>query len=75
MDKAYEDDVNRQTSLDSEFVPERNRKQPKDYDAKLYKHRNENKCYFVRLKRFHKVFTRYDNLTLFFLTLLLWLWF
>jgi len=42
--------------------PNSNRKDPWEYDKELYKRRNEVERYFFRLKRFRKVFTRYDKL-------------
>ena len=42
--------------------PKKNRKEPWEYDKELYKRRNEVERYFLRLKRFRKVFTRYDKL-------------
>ena len=42
--------------------PKKNRKEPWVYDKVLYKRRNEVERYFLRLKRFRKVFTRYDKL-------------
>lgn len=70
MDRAYEDNATRQAAIDSGFVPvvppKKNRKQPWDYDKELYKRRNEVERYFLRLKRFRKVFTRYDKLDVIF---------
>ncbi len=34
----------------------------REYDKELYKRRNEVERYFLRLKLFRKVFTRYDKL-------------
>ena len=42
--------------------PKKNRKLPWSYDRQLYKHRNIIERYFLRLKRFRKVLTRYDKL-------------
>ena len=44
------------------LYPKKNRKNPLKYDKELYKRRNEVERYFLRLKRFRKVFTRYDKL-------------
>ena len=66
MDRAYEDDKTRSLAEKNEFVPvvppKKNRKEPWEYDKELYKRRNEVECFFLRLKRFRKVFTRYDKL-------------
>ncbi len=42
--------------------PKKNRKMPWQYDAELYKRRKEVERFFLRIKRFRKVFTRYDKL-------------
>ena len=74
MDLAYEDEATRQIALNSGFVPvvppKKNRKSPWEYDKKLYKRRNEIERYFLRLKRFRKVFTRYDKLDIVFLAVI-----
>ena len=66
MDRAYEDDKTRFLAVENGFIPivppKKNRKEPWDYDKELYKQRNEEERYFLRLKRFRKVFTRYDKL-------------
>jgi len=66
MDKAYEDEETRNIAVEQGFSPvvppKSNRKSPWNYDKKLYKRRNEVERYFLRLKRFRKVFTRYDKL-------------
>ena len=66
MDRAYEDDKTRSLALENGFIsvvpPKKNRKEPWEYDKELYKQRNEVERYFLRLKRFRKVFTRYDKL-------------
>lgn len=66
MDKAYEDEETRNTAVEQGFIPvvppKINRKETWDYDKELYKCRNEVERYFLRLKRFRKVFTRYDKL-------------
>ncbi len=71
MDCAYEDKATRQAALDSGFIsavpPKKNRKSPWEYDKELYKRRNEIEGYFRRLKRFRKVFTRYDKLDIIFI--------
>ena len=66
MDKAYEGNDTRQKVMKQGFVPvvppKSNRKNPWEYDRELYKRRNEIERYFLRLKRFRRVFTRYDKL-------------
>ncbi|MBQ9491732.1 MAG: transposase, partial [Firmicutes bacterium] len=41
---------------------------PWSYDRQLYKHRNIIERYFLRLKRFRKVFTRYNKLNFIFIS-------
>lgn len=71
MDRAYEDEATRQAALDSGFIPavppKKNRRSSWEYDKELYKRRNEIEGYFRRLKRFRKVFTRYDKLDIIFI--------
>ena len=66
MDRAYEDDETRALALKKGLIPvvppKKNRKSPWQYDTELYKRRNEVERFFLRLKRFRKVFTRYDKL-------------
>jgi transposase len=66
MDKAYESDDIRQKAMKQGFIPivppKKNRKAPWEYDRELYKRRNEIERYFLRLKRFRRVFTRYEKL-------------
>lgn len=66
MNRAYEDDATRALTVEQGGVPvvppKKNRKEPWVYDKELYKRRNEVERYFLRLKRFRKVFTRYDKL-------------
>ncbi len=71
MDRAYEDEATRRAALDSGFISavplKKNRRFPWKYDKELYKRRNEIEGYFRRLKRFRKVFTRYDKLDIIFI--------
>ena len=66
MDKAYEDNITRDLAVKQGFVPvvppKSNRKKPWEYDKEVYKHRNEVERFFLRIKRFRRVFTRYDKL-------------
>ena len=43
-------------------------KNPWDYDKQLYRLRNQVERLFRRIKRFRRIFTRYDNLDVVFLT-------
>ena len=66
MDRAYEDDKTIALAKAHVFhpvvPPKKNRKLPWLYDKQLYKQRNLIERFFLRLKRFRKVFTRYDKL-------------
>lgn len=66
MDRAYEDNETRALAVKRGLIPvvppKRNRKIPWNYDVGLYKRRNEVERFFLRIKRFRKVFTRYDKL-------------
>ena len=66
MDIAYENDKTLALARNHGFftvvLPEKNRKSPWSYDKQLYKQRNNIERYFLSLKRFRKVFTRYDKL-------------
>lgn len=66
MNRAYEDEETRALAVRQGFIPvvppKKNRKEPWEYDKELYKRRNEVERFFLRIKRFRKVFTRYDKL-------------
>ena len=66
MDRAYEGDVMRAKAVEKGFLPvvppKRNRKLPWAYDKERHKRRNEIERFFLRLKRFRRIFTRYDKL-------------
>ena len=47
--------------------PKSNRKHPWSYDKQLYKQRNQVEWLFRRIKRFRRIFTRYDKLEVIFL--------
>jgi len=70
MDRAYEGDINQQLALDLYYTPvvppKCNRKNPWVYDTTLYKLRNQIERLFRRVKRFRRVFTRYDKLDVMF---------
>ena len=66
MDRAYEGEATRQQARELGYEPvvppKQNRKQPWAYDTETYKRRNEVERFIGRLKRFRKIFTRYDKL-------------
>ncbi len=66
MHRAYEDDKTCSLAEKNGFIPvvppKKNRKEPWEYDKELYKRRNEVERFFLRMKRFRKVFTCYDKL-------------
>ena len=66
MDKAYEGERTRNKALEKGFVPvvppKSNRRDPWEYDKERYKGRNKIERYFLRLKRFRRIYTRYDKL-------------
>ena len=66
MDRAYEGDAMRSKAVEKGFFPvvppKRNRKLPWVYDKERYKRRNEIERFFLRIKRFRRIFTRYDKL-------------
>lgn len=66
MDRAYEGDGLRKKAVEKGFTPvvppKQNRKEPWEYDKQRYKQRNEVERFILRLKRFRRVFTRYDKL-------------
>lgn len=76
MDRAYEGDEIRAKVEELGFIPvvppKSNRKNPWEYDKERYKQRNEIERYFLRLKRFRKIFTRYDKLDIMFSGFILW---
>ena len=75
MDRAYEDNKTRALAEEHGFnvvvPPKKNRKDPWEYDKELYKKRNQVERYFLRIKRFRKVFTRYDKLDSIFLSVIM----
>ena len=66
MDRAYEGDRTREKAIEKGYIPvvppKKNRKDPWEYDKQRYKQRNEIERFILRLKRFRRVFTRYDKL-------------
>jgi transposase len=75
MDRAYEGDETRALALSLGFhpvvPPKSNRKNPWWYDKELYKMRNQVERLFRRIKRFRRVFTRYDKLDVMFTAFIL----
>lgn len=72
MDRAYEGDDTRALAAELSYIPvippKSNRKNPWDYDKQLYRQRNQVERLFRRLKRFRRIFTRYDKLDVVFLS-------
>ena len=70
MDRAYEGDRMRKAAVMLNYTPvvppKKNRIDPWEYDKELYKKRNEIERFFRRIKRFRRVFTRYDKLDIIF---------
>ena len=71
MDRAYEGDETRALAMELGYVPvvppKSNRKNPWNYDKQLYKQRNQVERLVRRIKRFRRIFTRYDKLDVIFL--------
>lgn len=71
MDRAYEGDETRSLAISLGYnpvvPPKINRKEPWAYDKELYKMRNQVERLFRRIKRFRRVFTRYDKLDVMFM--------
>ncbi len=74
MDKAYEDNATRSLAKAQGFrpmvPPKSNRKKPWKYNKEVYKNRNEVERFFLRIKRFRRVFTRYDKLDVIYIGIL-----
>ena len=72
MDKAYEGDATRKLAIQMGYTPvvppKENRKKPWEYDKAIYKLRNQVERLFRRIKRFRRIFTRYDKLDIMFIT-------
>ena len=70
MNRVYEGDNMRATAKELGYAsvvpPKKNRIDPWEYDKELYKRRNEVERFFRRIKRFRRVFTRYDKLDIVF---------
>ena len=70
MDRAYEGDnmraVAKELGYNPVVPPKKNRSDPWEYDKVLYRRRNEIERFFRRIKRFRRIFTRYDKLDIIF---------
>jgi len=70
MNRAYEGDETRAWAVELGYIPvvppKSNRINPWEYDKELYKQRNQVERLFRRLKRFRRIFTRYDKLDIIF---------
>jgi len=66
MDRAYEDDHTRRTARLLKFSPvvppKSNRASPWEYDAALYRRRNEIERLFRLMQGFRRVFCRFEKL-------------
>ena len=70
MDRAYEGDETRNLATDLGLIPvvppKQNRRVSWEYDRETYKRRNQIERFFLRIKRFRRVFTRCDKLDIIF---------
>lgn len=75
MDRAYEGDETRTLAYELGYMPvvppKSNRKNPWAYDKVLYKFRNQVERLFRRIKRFRRIFTRYDKLDIIYIAFIL----
>ena len=65
-DKGYDSDkivehVEKTMQAKAVIPPRTNRKQPRDYDKTLYRHRNRIERCFSKLKQFRRFATRYEK--------------
>jgi transposase len=71
MDRAYEDDQTRTLAINQGFIPvvppKKSRLKPWEYDTEMYRQCNEVERLFRRIKRFRRIFTRYEKLNVMFL--------
>jgi transposase len=71
MDKGYESDKMRalveELGLIPVVPPKSNRIIKWDYDREIYKKRNEVERFFLRIKRYRRIATRYDKLDFMFI--------
>lgn len=65
-DKAYDAqsliDWLEERGIEAVIPPRKNRQQSREYDHHRYGERHLVECFFNRLKRFRRIFTRYDKL-------------
>ena len=65
-DKAYDCqsliDWLEEQGIEAVIPPRKNRKQSRRYDTQRYGERHLVECFFNKLKRFRRIFTRYDKL-------------
>ena len=70
IDRTYEGDETRRQAQRLGYQPvvppKSNRRSPWQYDSLRYRRRNEIERLFRRLKRYRRVFTRYDQLDVIF---------
>ena len=70
MDRVYEGEETRASAVELGYIPvvppKSNRKNPWSYDTRLYKQRNQVERLFRRIKRYRRIFTRYDKLDVIF---------
>ena len=70
MDRAYAGKKTREVAVKLGYKPvvppKKNFKKQWEYDKELYNKRNEIERFFRRIKRFRRIFTRYDKLDLVF---------
>ena len=70
-DRAYEGTATRRLALELGYTPvippKNNRKQPWNYNRRIYRRRNEAERLFRRLKGYRRILTRYDKLDIIFL--------
>ena len=70
MDRAYEGNNMRAVAMELGYhpvvPPKKNRSDPWECDKELYRRRNEVERFFRRIKRFRRIFTRYDKLDIVF---------
>ncbi len=65
MDKAYDCDKLIEQLKSQGIIPvippKANRKEPREYDKKIYKNRSLVECFIGKLKQFRRVFSRFDK--------------
>ena len=78
MDRTCEGDETREPVVElgssPEVPPKSSRKEPWRYDKEIHRLRNEVERLFGPLKRFRRIFTRYDKLDVVFASFIHWRW-